>query len=53
LLFLSLSAPITAHAGSASASYPFTQGSARLSIFLGSGTAFNQDGWRILRGGRS
>jgi hypothetical protein len=43
LLFLSLSAPITAHAGSASASYPFTQGSARLSIFLGSGTAFNQD----------
>lgn len=43
LLFLSLSAPITAHAASASASYPFTQGSARLSVFLGGGTAFNQD----------
>jgi len=43
LLILLLSAPITAHAGSASASYPFSQGSARLSIFLGGGTAFNQD----------
>jgi hypothetical protein len=43
LLFLALCSPIAAHAASASASYPFSQGSARLSIFLGGGTAFNQD----------
>jgi hypothetical protein len=43
LLMLLLCSPVAAHAASASVSHPFTQGSARLSIFLGSGTAFNQD----------
>jgi hypothetical protein len=45
VLLLLLGSPLTVHAASASASasYPFSQGSARLSIFLGGGTAFNQD----------
>jgi hypothetical protein len=47
MLMLLLVLPIAAHAESGSvsgsASYPFTRGSARLSIFLGGGTAFNQD----------
>jgi hypothetical protein len=43
VLMLILMLPFTAHAESGSASYPFSQGSARLSIFLGGGSAFNQN----------
>jgi hypothetical protein len=43
LLMLLLIFPFAARAASVSAFYPFTQGSARLSLVLGSGTAFNQD----------
>jgi hypothetical protein len=43
LLMLLLLFPFASQAASGSAFYPFTQGSARLSLMFGSGTAFNQD----------